>query len=157
MKAYAMELRERVVKYVEEGGTRAEAARRFRVGERTVYRYLAAAKTKTLAPKTSWGAWRKLDPAQLQSHVQQHPDATLQELQAVFGVSHNAVWVRLRQLGFTLKKTHQISRTKRGAAVALPPGTGKTVSRHRVLPRRVRSGSPVVSGIRPRAKGGADL
>ena len=104
MKAYSLDLRERVVKFVEAGGTRAAAARCFRLGERTVYRYLAAAKTNTLVPKTSWGHWRKLDPAKLQAHVRHQPDATLQELQKVFGVSHNAVWVRLRQLGFTLKK-----------------------------------------------------
>ena len=63
MKAYTLDLRERVVQFVAGGGTRAEAARLFRLGERTVYRYLAAAKTNTLAPKTSWGHWRKLDPA----------------------------------------------------------------------------------------------
>jgi hypothetical protein len=67
---------------------RAEAARLFRLGERTVYRYLAAAKTNTLAPKTRWGHWRKLDPAKLQAHVRHQPDATLQELQRVFGISH---------------------------------------------------------------------
>ena len=89
-----MDLRERVVKFVAGGGTRAAAARLFRLGERTVYRCLAAAKTDTLSPKSSWGHWRKLDPAKLQAHVRRQPDATLQELQRVFGVSHNAVWVR---------------------------------------------------------------
>ena len=111
MKAYALDLRERVVTFVQGGGTRAEAARRFQLGERSVYRYLAAAKTNTLAPKTSWGAWRKLDPAKLQAHVKKHADATLAELAAALGVSHNAVWVRLQQLGCPLKKTHEISRT----------------------------------------------
>ena len=107
-----MDLRERVVKFVQAGGTRAEAARCFRLGARSVYRYLAAAKTNTLAPKTSWGAWRKLDPAKLQAHVKKHSAATLVELATALGVSHNAVWVRLQQLGCTLKKTHKISRTK---------------------------------------------
>ena len=55
-------------------------------------------------PKTNWGSWRKLDPAKLQAHVKKHPDATLAELQKVFAVSHHAVWTRLNQLGFTLKK-----------------------------------------------------
>jgi transposase len=104
MRANTLDLRERVVKFVAGGGTRAQAAQVFRLGARTVYRYLAAAKTNTLPPKTSWGTWRKLDPAQLSARVKKHPDATLWELQAVFGVSHNALWVRLRQLGFTLKK-----------------------------------------------------
>ena len=150
MKAYTLDLRERVVKFVAGGGTRAEAARLFRLGERTVYRYLAAAKANTLAPKSSWGRWRKLDPARLQAQIRHQPDATLQELQRVFGVSHNAVWVRLRQMGITLKKTREISRAERSAAVALPPRTGKTGSRQRVLPRRVRRGSPAGSGIRSR-------
>jgi transposase len=65
---------------------------------------LDAVQEGTLAPKKSWGRWRKLNPQKLQVHVQQHPDATLKELQDAFGVSHQAIWVRLGQLGFTLKK-----------------------------------------------------
>jgi len=145
MKAYALDLRERVVKFLNAGGSKAEAARRFDLGRRTVYRYLAAAKAGTLAPKKSWGKWRKLDPAKLQAHVKKHPDATLKEIQAVFGVSHHAVWVRLGQLGFTLKKTHKISRAQRGATLALPARTRKVPRPARLLSRRVRRGSPPVS------------
>ena len=153
MKAYALDLRERVVKFVQAGGTRAAAARCFQLGERSVYRYLAATKTNTLAPKTSWGAWRKLDPAKLQAHVKKHPDATLQELAAALEISRNAVWVRLRQLGVTLKKTHEISGAQRGAAVALPARTRTTGPQKRVLSRRVRDGSPAVSRVGARAQG----
>ncbi|MCA6369642.1 MAG: helix-turn-helix domain-containing protein, partial [Cytophagales bacterium] len=35
-----MDLRERVVKYVREGGSKAEAARRYEVSEATVYTWL---------------------------------------------------------------------------------------------------------------------
>ena len=104
MKAYALDLRERVVTFIQSDGSKAEAARRFELGRSTVYRYLAAVQTGTLTPKTSWGHWRKLDPQKLQVHVKQHPDATLKELQKTFGVSYQAIWVRLGQLGFTLKK-----------------------------------------------------
>jgi transposase len=145
MKAYALDLRERVVKFVKRGGSKAEASRRFELGRSTVYRYLVAVQTGTLAPKTSWGHWRKLDPQKLQVHVQQHPDATLKELRKVFGVSHHAIWVRLGQLGFTLKKTHKISRAQRGAAVALPARTRKAGRSARLLLGRMRRGSPPVS------------
>jgi transposase len=145
MKAYALDLRERVVKFLQEGGSKVEAAKRFALGRRTVYRYLAAAKAGALAPKTSWGKWRTLDPQKLQAHVKAHPDATLKELATVFNVSHNAVWIRLGKLGFTLKKTHQISRAQRGAALALPARTRKARGPARLLPRRVRRGSPPVS------------
>ena len=145
MKAYALDLRERVVKFIQGGGSKAEAARRFAVARSSVYRYLAAAKKGALPPKTSWGTWRKLDPERLRAHVKKHPDATLKELQQVFGVSHHAVWVRLGQLGFTLKKTHKISRAQRSPAVAVPARTGTTGRPARLLPRRVRRGPPVVS------------
>jgi transposase len=145
MKAYALDLRERVVKFLKAGGSKAEAARRFDLGRRTVYRYLAAAQKGALAPKKSWGTWRKLDPQKLQAHVKVHPDATLKELQTVFGVSHHAVWVRLGQLGFTLKKTHKIPRAQRGATLALPARARKVQRPARLLPRRVRRGSPPVS------------
>jgi len=105
MKAYALELRERVVKFVRGGGSKAEAARRFDLARSSVYRYLDAAQKGVLAPKTRWGHWRKLDPQKLHVHVQKHPDATLKELQKTFRVSHQAIWVRLGQLGFTLKKS----------------------------------------------------
>ena len=145
MKAYALDLRKRVVKFIQGGGSKAEAARRFDLARSSVYRYLAAAQKGALTPKTSWGHWRKLDPEKLQAHVKKHPDATLKEIQAVFGVSHHAVWVRLGKLGFTLKKTHKISRAQRGSAVALPPRAGKARPPARLLPRRVRRGSPPVS------------
>ena len=134
MKAYALDLRERVVKFIQGGGSKAEAARRFDLARSSVYRYLDAAKSGALAPKKSWGKWRKLDPEKLRAHVKKHPAATLKELQRVFGVSHHAVWVRLGQLGFTLKKTHKISRAQRGAALALPARTGKIPRPARLLP-----------------------
>jgi transposase len=145
MKAYALDLRERVVKFIQGGGSKAEAARRFALARSSVYRYLTAAQKGALPPKTSWGTWRKLDPQKLQAHVKKHPDATLKELQTVFGVSHHAVWVRLGQLGFTLKKTHKISRAQRGPAVAVPARARKAGRPGRLLPRRVRRGSPPVS------------
>ncbi len=155
MKAGTLDWRERVVQFVGAGGSKAEAARRFRVAPRSVYRHLAAAKADALAPKTSRGAWRKLDPAKLQARVQKQPGATLQELQRAFGVSHNAVWVRLRQLGLTLKQTHKIPGTQRGAAVALPARTRRTGPRQRGSPRQGRRGSPAVSGVgrAPRGSG----
>ena len=145
MKAYALDLRERVVKFIQKGGSKVEAARHFDLARSSVYRYLGAVQTGTLAPKTSWGKWRKLDPEKLQAHVKTHPDATLKEIQKVFGVSHHAVWVRLGQLGFTLKKTHKISGAQRGPAVALPARTRTAGRSTRLLPGRVRRGSPPVS------------
>jgi len=105
MRAYALDLRQRIINFIEHGATKAEATRRFNVARRTVYRYLNAAKEGNLKPKTTWGGWTKLNPKELAAYVKKHPDLTLKELQEVFSVSHNAIYVRLKQLGFTLKKS----------------------------------------------------
>ena len=104
MKANSKDLRERIVAYVKTGGAKTEAARLFKVCRKTVYNYLEADRRGTLAPKTSWGKWRKLDPEKLRAQVKEQPDATLEELGTHFKVSTHAVWKRLRQLGITLKK-----------------------------------------------------
>jgi transposase len=120
MRAYGIDLRQRVVEFVTEGGKVVSAARHYKVAPCSVYRYLRAAEQETLAPKTSWGSGGcKLDEEKLKARVKQCPDATLHELAAHFKVSHNAVWVRLRQMGYTLKKTGHLPRTQRSAALAL--------------------------------------
>src|ERR1039458_8302980 len=59
MKAYGLDLRERIVSFVNAGGSKVEAARRFGVARKTVYNYLALVKAGALAPKASWGTWKK--------------------------------------------------------------------------------------------------
>jgi transposase len=50
-----LDLRERAVKFINDGGSKVEAARRFDLGRQTVYRYLAAAHEGMLAPKKTGG------------------------------------------------------------------------------------------------------
>jgi len=138
MKALSMDLRERVVAFVKAGAGKVEAARRFNISRRSVYRYLDADAKGRLEPKKSWGKWRKLDPEKLAQHIKDNPDATLKEMQKVFGVSHNAIWVRLGQLGITLKKTHKISGGRPGAALALQTRARSTRSRQDPLHGRKR-------------------
>ena len=122
MKAYTIDLRERIVEFVKGGGAKAEAARRFRVSRRTVYRYLGADADGRLAPKRSWGRWRKLDPSEVRREVARRRDATLAELAGALGASPMGVWHCLGRLGVTLKKTRAVPRAGRGAEAALPQG-----------------------------------
>jgi putative transposase len=110
MKAYSLDLRQRGVAFVLNGGKKTEAARRFGVGCDTIYRFLNARAAKTLAPKTSWGHWRKLDPQRLRAHVKAHPDATLAEMKDRFNVSLAGLWTALKKTGHTLKKSHRLPR-----------------------------------------------
>ena len=104
MKAYTIDLRERIVGFVKAGGARTEAAIRFGVSRRTVHRYLEADADGRLAPKRSWGRWRKLDPGKVRQEVGRRPDATLPELAKVFGACPMGVCHCLRRLKVTLKK-----------------------------------------------------
>jgi len=146
MKAYTLDLRERVVQFV------AGAAR----GPRPPG-FFGWANAPSIAtwprPNEHPGTQDQLGPlAQARSGPTtgaRLPPAGRHApgLQRVFGVSHNAVWVRLQQLGFTLKKlTKYRERTKcsGGSPRDWNPGPAACI------PRRVRRGSPAVSGIRTR-------
>ncbi len=108
-------LRKQVVEFVKEGGTKADAARRFRVSVWCVHEWCGRA---GLAPKRHGPRRRKLDRLALRQHVAQHPDATLKERAQHFGGRINAIWYALRQMKVTHKKTLRYAErdpTKRGA------------------------------------------
>ncbi len=102
--SYSIDLRERVVNYVRNGGSLAAAAKLFQVGRATIYRWLGA---PDLQPKPAKERKRKLDKAALAAHVRDFPDALLRERAAHFGVTINAIWVALKKLAIT-KKNDQI-------------------------------------------------
>ena len=96
------DLRQRVVDFVRGGGSKAEAARRFKVGEASVYRWL---KPDGMAYKRP-GPQRphKLDWNALRRHVAEHPDRTQAERARHFQVSRYCIWNALRKLAVTHKK-----------------------------------------------------
>ena len=108
MKAYGLDLRERIVRFVCVGGSKVEAAKRFGVACKTVYHCLTLAKAGALAPKEGWGSWKKFEPAKVRAYVAKHPDAMLWEISRGFHGTDGGVSSALRLLGITLK-TRKIS------------------------------------------------
>lgn len=111
---YSLDLRERAVAFIDEGGTKVDACRIFKISHNTIYLWLRQRVLRgTIAPKQR-GKYktRLLDAAQLAAHVQHHPDATLMEIAAVFAVSHVAIWKALRRLKITHKKKPTVSRAR---------------------------------------------
>ena len=104
MKAYSLDLRKQIVRFVKRGGSTAEATRQFEVSRWTVGRYLAAEREGRLAPKPTGGSKKKLEDAALRGEVKANPSATPKGYGEALGVSHVAIWRRLRQLKITLKK-----------------------------------------------------
>lgn len=115
MKAYSPDLRERIVRAVEGGMPKAEAARTFQVALSTVKLYLSRLhQTGSLAARTSPGRPRAIAPAQhatLLAQLRAHPDATVaehaarwrQEQQAAVGA--DAMRRAIRRLDWRFKKS----------------------------------------------------
>lgn len=93
MKAYSMDLRERVLAACDRGeGTREQIAKRFQVGIAWVYRLLQRRRqTGSIAPQPHGGGQKPaFDPPaaeRLRQAVADRPDATLEELRQVVGVA----------------------------------------------------------------------
>jgi transposase len=96
------DLRQRVVEFVRRGGSKAEAARRFQVGEANVYRWLkpGGLAYQRLGPRRP----HKLDWEPLRRHVDAHPDQTQAERARHFEVSRYCIWNALHRLQITHKK-----------------------------------------------------
>ncbi len=105
--SYSLDLRERVVAFVREGGGKASAARRFSVSRKTVYNWLSRA---PLAPKPH--GRRKLDWAALRCDIVSRPDALLRERAATFGVHLSSIAYACKQLKITHKKNATLHREK---------------------------------------------
>ena len=99
---YSIDLRKRVLNFVNEGGSKAESSRRFGVSLWCVNDWC---KRKDLAPKVHSQRSRKIDKEDLRRHVEQYPDALLRERAQHFGVRINAVWSMMRKMNLTHKKT----------------------------------------------------
>jgi len=97
---YSLDFRQRVVSFIEEGGSQREAMRIFKVSHNTIYRWQTA---KDLQPKKHGPRRRKIDTAALARHVKEHSDAKLSERAAHFGVHTSAIWYQLRKMKLVKK------------------------------------------------------
>lgn len=115
MKAYSVDLRERIVQAVGQGMSKAAAARVYRVGLSTVKRYARQqGAAGHLRPKPIPGRRRAIGPADeaaLRAQVAATPDATLDEHRAAWArergvaVSRATMSRALARLGLPLKKS----------------------------------------------------
>jgi putative transposase len=106
---YSLDLREKVIGFLERGHGITETAKLFRINRATIYRWLARpslAQTRVTTRK------RKVDVHKLQQDVEQNPDMPLKERAQRFGVTPAALCYRLKQLRITRKKTASLSRTR---------------------------------------------
>src|SRR5689334_6534336 len=116
MRAYSIDLRQRIVQAVEGGMSLSEAARVYRVGRSTVKRYLSQQRVAgDLAPKLIPGRPPTIGPEQydaLRAQIQALPDASLAEhVRDWARTQHTIVSVStmsraLRNVGWVRPKRH---------------------------------------------------
>lgn len=113
--AYSLDLREKVVLYVESGNTRVSASKVFGIGERTVRRWVSRYRsTGNIAPLPHGGGFpSKIQSSVFKQHMADNPDKTLKELGEFFGVSHAGIAYNLRKHGYVHKKNSTLRRKKR--------------------------------------------
>ena len=105
---YSIDLRQRVLKYIESGGRKVSASQRFFISRGVIYQWKLRAEDPLTYQKPGPRAPRVLDPTALAQHVLDFPDQTLSERARHFQVSKSSVWYGLGKLGYTRKKTDRV-------------------------------------------------
>lgn len=104
-KPYSIDLRQRVVEYLQKTQNKKKASELFQVGIATVYRWAARLAQKGhVEPLRRKRAYKKIDDEQLIAYVKEHPDHFLSEIAGHFGLTLQAIFYALKRLKITRKK-----------------------------------------------------
>ena len=107
--SYSEDLRQRVVDFVHQGGSKAEAARRFNVSRGRVYAWLSLPPDQLAARKPGPTGPRKLDLQKLETLLLQQPDLLQKEMAQQLGVCDSTVHYGRKRLKITRKKDPWLS------------------------------------------------
>ena len=112
--AYGIELRERLVGYVENGGTLVSASQIFQVSVDTIRRWLKLKKERGSLECRPYlgGARPKISKEDFCAYVESHPDLTLAEYGAHFGFTKDGAFYNMKKYGYRNKKNTYVRRTK---------------------------------------------
>jgi len=101
---YPITFRRTVLAHIEEGMSKREAARLFKISPQTLYNWLDR---EDLHPALAKQRHRKIDKAALRAHVKAHPQMLLHERAKIFGVS-------VPGLSYALKTMNIVKKTRSG-------------------------------------------
>ena len=103
--AYSLDLRQKVIDYIENGGRVSKAAQVFGIGRASIYRWL---ERKELAATKVKYRQRSLDIRELSKDIQENPEARLKQRAEKFGVSTTAIFKALKKMKITKKKKNYV-------------------------------------------------
>jgi len=99
--SYSLDLRERVIEFVENGEGVSKASKIYEVSRATIYRWLGR---ESLEPTVVKRRQRKLDWEALRKDVEENPETKLKDRAQKFGVRASAIWYALKKMDITRKK-----------------------------------------------------
>ncbi len=110
-KPYSVDLRRRVLEYIEETADKTKASQLFKVGIATIYRWIARKKQiGNLAPSSKKAYKKKIDDQKLIAYVEKNPDHFLSEIATHFNITLQAIFYALRRLRITRKRKLRFTR-----------------------------------------------
>src|SRR3989338_2989985 len=120
-KSYSIDLRERVLQYLEKNKNRKDASLLFQVGIATIYRWLARKKEKgNVEPLRRPYVYKKIDDQKLIDYIEKNPDHFLSEISKHFNLTPQAIFYALKRLKITRKKSsHSIRKETKKKEQAL--------------------------------------
>ena len=98
---YSLDLREKVISFISDGGSKSEAMRIFQLSRDTIYRWINA---EDLRPKEHGQRHRKIDKEALRKHVEEYPDMYLRERADIFDVHLSSMGHMLKKLNIVKKR-----------------------------------------------------
>jgi transposase len=102
---YSIDLREKVIKYIESGKKQKAAAEVFSINISTVNKWwLRYRKEGHFLPRKRKGAVSKIDKEELIKYITVTPNARLSDMSKKFGISIWGIYYWLGKLGYSYKK-----------------------------------------------------
>lgn len=107
---YSLDLRNKVLKYIESGKTWSSASQTFGVAMRTVAHWLKRKKQNKLPPEARPTGSYKIDENRLKDFIAKKPDAYLREIAEEFKTTIPAIFYACSRSKITLKKRRHTTR-----------------------------------------------
>jgi len=101
---YSIDLRKKVLRYLENGGSKKDAVNIFGICERTIWHWIRKQKEGNLYPKVREVKPRKINNKKLIQYIKDNPDSYLKEIASAFKVTPTAIFYACKRLRITLKK-----------------------------------------------------
>ena len=132
---YSIDLRQRALNYIANGGSRLEASKMFGVTIPTLANWLSRQKQQDLTPRMNGSKPSKIDSEKLNKYIELNPDSYLREIAAEFNSTLQAVFYACKRLKITLKKNLTLQRKECAETRGVSKGASNNCQRKSRLRR----------------------